>query len=250
MRKRNTYTALVMGAALLAVISVTAMAASAVPQKNRTQEGQKITETPKVAVNSSKTVTEVDEEPNVPPLYGSILKIDGEKMEIRTAAVIWQKGEEKDAAQTKNKKNDQEDQTIKVVVDKASEKDADKASEKDIKADFETDTMKWQLDGKTVEVKFEKETKFLKQMSMADAAEETAGRDKKAVDEKDHENAMKNAGKDLQKGDQEELEASTFEEIMAEDLKEGDIVFVNVNEEDSLVAIEVVVLADAKENKA
>lgn len=199
------------------------------PKQNVTQEAKKEAGTAKTTGNKKqdqKAAGQEDKEKKETSLYGTIFKIDKEKMELKTAAVIWEKEEQKADAKPDTKKTDD-------ATEKKDTKAADKADQKETKADFETDAMKWKLDGKSVVVKFDKDTKFLKQV-------------KKADDKKDQKTEKTADVKADAKTDAVKMEN---ESIKLEDLKEGTIVTVNVKEDGSLVAAEVLVLADVKENK-
>lgn len=251
MTKRNMYTGLMLGAAMLASVSGTAMAATqqTAPKQNVTQEAKKEAGASKTTAKTTadkkqdqKAAGQEDKEKKETSLYGTVFKIDKEKMELKTAAVIWEKEEQKADAKEDTKKTD-------AATEKKDTKTADKADQKETKADFETDAMKWKLDGKSVVVKFDKDTKFLKQVKKADEQKDAVdqkGQDKKASDKKDQKTEKTADAKADVKTDAVKMEN---ESIKLEDLKEGTLVTVKVKEDGSLVAAEVVVLADVKENK-
>lgn len=251
MTKRNMYTGLMLGAAMLASVSGTAMAATQQtgPKQNVTQEAKKEAGASKTTAKTTadkkqdqKAAGQEDKEKKETSLYGTVFKIDKEKMELKTAAVIWEKEEQKADAKEDTKKTD-------AATEKKDTKTADKADQKETKADFETDAMKWKLDGKSVVVKFDKDTKFLKQVKKADEQKDAVdqkGQDKKSSDKKDQKTEKTADAKADAKTDAVKMEN---ESIKLEDLKEGTLVTVKVKEDGSLVAAEVVVLADVKENK-
>ncbi|MCI5902518.1 MAG: hypothetical protein MRZ74_08320 [Blautia sp.] len=103
--------------------------------------------------------------------------------------------------------------------------------------------MKWKLDGNTVIITFDKDTKFLKQIGKAKKKDDPAnqnGRDEKTVQNPGEKNL--DAGTDAGKMD--------YETIKLEDMKEGAVVSVKVKENGSLVAAEVLVLADIQEHNS
>ena len=231
MSRRKMYTGFMLGAAMLARVSGTAMAATQQiqPKKAVTQEAKKGAGTNKTTAGKQKDQTAADQkdkEKKDTALYGTIVKIDKEKMELKTAVVIW----EKDA----QKKDAKSDDSKAAAKDKKETKAAQKADQNDEKADFETDAMKWKADGKSIVVKFDKDTKFLKQVKQTEEKKNnTDKKDKKADNKKE----------------QKTEKAAENETIKLEDLEEGAFVTVKVKEDGSMIATEVMVYEDVKENK-
>ena len=143
-------------------------------------------------------------------------------------------------------------------------------------ADFEAQTMKWKLLGKTLKIKTDKDTKYMKGTSADDAKtgdaaagtgdnkkDGAAGKDEKTAQKdgtagKDDKAAQKNvtAGKD-EKTTQKDDKAASKEgsgtaqstAVEQKDIQEGMFIKVTVKDDGSMTASEVLILSDVKEVK-
>ncbi len=213
---------------MLASVSGTAMAAApqTMHKQTVTQEAKKETGTAKSIEDKKqeqKAAEKDDKEKKETSLYGTIFKIDKEKMELKTASMIWEKDELKTDVKTEAKT-----ETKKAEAsDKKDTKTSDKSEPQDAKADFETNDMKWKLDGKSLVVKFDKDTRFLKQVKAEKDVSDQKGQDKKADDKKDQKSEKAADTKVDTKADTVRMEN---ESIKLEDLKEGMFVTVKVTD--------------------
>ncbi len=151
-------------------------------------------------------------------LYGKVYKITKNKLILDSASLVWEmndKNEQKAAAENEQKevspKNDK--------TDKAAENN-------DIAADLETSTMKWKLEGKRISVKIDENTKYVMEASAEDDKPEK---------------------KDETKSSSEDAAVEQNKVMKMEDLKEGMLLKVTLKEDNSMTALEVMVVANVKE---
>lgn len=130
--------------------------------------------------------------------YGRVKEIKDDKIILETAEVVWEK----------DSKNGQDSA--------------------DVSADFETDTMKWKLNGKTIELKTDKNTRYYKEMVPAKIKKWS---EKKGERQKEGDFRIKSKGIKLKKVD------------------EGILVKATLKESDSMTASEVLMLSNIKETK-
>lgn len=216
MRKSNMYTSFMLGAAMMAAVSGTAMAADtkAVPQKKaavtQSVENKKDLKDRKTEVKRSAVKTENKKEEAA--VYGVIKKTEKASLEF-------------DLAETVTDKKD---------------------------ADFVSASLQWKLDGKSVQIQIDKDTKVIKEKT-TDTAEKTAAKTEKKENAKSVKGTALKNNKEVDKknaADKKEAVKTDVqtENIKLEDLKEGMMIQVTVKK-GTMTASEIKVLEGVEESK-
>ena len=191
----------------------TIAAAAKKENKATTDAGKQATETKKDAAKQAKETKKQDT-----IFYGKVKKAETDKLILDEAALIWKKD---------------------VEAGGKTEKAKDAKDNAKAPADFETDTMKWKLDGKTLEFKISKDTKFV---------QETASTDKKNEDSK-KKNNDKSGKKEKDVSSSNKNDATQNPKIELKDIKEGVFVRVTVKDSGDSGVSEVMVLSGVTEAK-
>ncbi len=234
MKRKMKHMGLIMGAAMMAAVTGASPALAA----DRPVKTQKPAATSAPAENKEQgTKTDQKEDPKKGTLfYGKVKKLEKDKIVVDEAVVLVEMdtdGEKKSPdANAENKET--------------NAKNAGTATS--VPANFETETMKWTLVGKTLEFKTEKETKYMKSISeddtkTGDAAEGTANGKKAGTSGKSEKTDQKGSKAASSEG------ADTVKSTAVDrkDLQEGMFLKVTVKDDGSLIASEVLVLSDVKE---
>ena len=116
----------------------------------------------------------------------------------------------------------------KIETDKLILEEAEVVEKTDAAADFENDSMKWKLNGKSIEIKTDKDTRYLKEM--------VPDKNKKGNDKKDSKAAS--GSQDTEKPN---------EGIEMKNTREGALVRITLKDDDSMTAAEVFMLSNVKE---
>ena len=205
MKRKMKHIGLIMGAAMMAAVTGagTALADS---QPVKTQKSAVVSAS--VENKDQETKTDQKEDTKKGTLfYGKVKKVKKNKLVIDEAVVFVETGIEEEkkspAANTGNKEE--------------STKDASAGTSGP--ADYETETMKWRLVGKTLKIKTDKDTKYMKSISEDDA--------KKGNADAQIDNAKSTA-------------------VERKDIQEGMFLKITVKDDGTRTASEVLILSDAK----
>ncbi len=116
----------------------------------------------------------------------------------------------------------------KIETDKLILEEAEIVEKTDAAVDFENDSMKWKLNGKSIEIKTDKDTRYLKEM--------VPDKNKKGNDKKDSKVAS----------DSQDTE-NPNEGIEMKNTREGALVRITLKDDESETAAEVFILSNVKE---